>query len=213
VALIIVDAGGSWYGSKLLRSGIHETTDRALIEEARNSGLDWVTVTEDDDQGVELPRVNDKPVVQTLVETPPADAPALRALTSDELAHPNTRCDICQRDFSSLAAAQSHRRGKHPELDQTTGLPREARPAATPADEPEVMTVAGGDATVPGLPTDQEPTGTVVAGPRGDTPVDAPQPYAGEQPTAQPPVPVELSPAPLPGPPIPGGELGAPSNA
>lgn len=176
MARIHVDGGGSWWPSngKLMRSGVYETSDPALIEEAITESLTnpALSVLESPEEtlarGVheatpagkpspDEPRPNASASTTAIELTPPQDPSG--QLTSDDLKPGETgklRCSICAdgREFATQAALVSHRRNKHKDLDPSTGEPLPPAPETVPAGQPNedsTKTVAGGDHSEPAV--------------------------------------------------------------
>jgi hypothetical protein len=135
VAQIVID-GGSWWcrepepAGKLMKAGVYETNDAAVIQAANDAGLDWVRVVPGDSLPVNGSEQAGPPI--QVVDAKPADDGAESGpMTLGDIKAPNLVCSICAENgtrtqpFANTAALNSHRRSRHPELDPATGLVRD----------------------------------------------------------------------------------------
>lgn len=176
---IVVDGGGSWWSASagLLRSGVHETDNADLIEEARTSGLSWIEVIESEATVVEpvpvptAPLEPSVPAEETTTQSkdvnPPVEvAPGVTQvvdanpgghvpntagpLTTADL-HPQPEqfsCGACDFHARSHAGLMSHRRNKHPEVDPMTGAPKEPTESVQEKDTQPSQSVEGSGPSV-----------------------------------------------------------------
>lgn len=145
MAFIIVDSGSYWAATPaptgtLLRAGTHETNDPNLIDEILLLGneLPHVHVL-DASITAEAGADGGEPHTEVIVEATPQDRSGklTKADLKPEVIKEMLVCNICNdgRSFGSAAALSSHRRSRHPEVDPSSGLPRQGVPVVQPQPE------------------------------------------------------------------------------
>lgn len=147
MATILIEGEGSWAPAKpsqiMLRSGVYETDDPVLIQQALDCGLTWVEVrfTPDEERArLDAPastQPEPPPVRQIIDATNPGrpDPQTGGAMTTADLkpVASDFLCPLCpEKKITSKAALMSHRRGKHPDVEPATGEPKNQAPAPTP---------------------------------------------------------------------------------